>query len=150
VEYRWDADTDILTARLAAHVRPAGQAGSVELEGTDGSWLILDLAGDRIAGVEVAVWPDVHQRPALAAPSVVEDAHVAVPPSATQPSVHAIEVETPLRAEADDAERVIYFRVGDEREARTIRLGQDLLLDVDPASKIAGLWLLNVPPFPER
>jgi hypothetical protein len=30
-----------------------------------------------------------------------------------------------------------------------VRLGKDLLLDVDPESlRIAGLWMLNVPPSP--
>jgi hypothetical protein len=53
-----------------------------------------------------------------------------------------------MRAEADDAERVVYFRIGDRREARSIRLGSDLLLDVDRHDRLAGLWLLNVPPFP--
>lgn len=148
VEYRWDADTDILTVRIAQVSERSGPAGSIELEGTDGSWLIFDLAGERIAGVEVAVWPDVHKSPALTPPVAVEDAYAIVPLHGMQPGASTIEVDTSLRAEADDAERVIYFRVGDERTARTIRLGRDLLLDVDPASRIAGLWLLNVPPFP--
>jgi hypothetical protein len=51
-------------------------------------------------------------------------------------------------AEADDAKKVIHFRVGKRRDVRTVRLGRDLLLDVDPQSRIAGLWMLNVPPFP--
>jgi hypothetical protein len=53
-----------------------------------------------------------------------------------------------MRAEADDAERVVYFRIGDRREARSFRLGSDLLVDVDRQDRLAGLWLLNVPPFP--
>ena len=43
---------------------------------------------------------------------------------------------------------VIHFRVGPKRDARTVRLGRDLLFDLDSQSRIAGLWLLNVPPFP--
>jgi hypothetical protein len=148
VEYRWDADTDILTARLAASQEGTGPSGSVELEGTDGAWLILDVVRGRLSGLEVAVWPDVHKRAGLAAPSATENARVVVPLRSTQPDVALLEVETPLLAEADEAERVIYFRVGIKREVRTVRLGRDLLLDVDPQSRIAGLWLLNVPPFP--
>lgn len=53
-----------------------------------------------------------------------------------------------MRAEADDAERMVYFRIGDRREARSVRFGSDLLLDVDRQGCLAGLWLLNVPPFP--
>jgi hypothetical protein len=147
VDYRWDADTDILTARLRSPRGSAGMSGSVELEGSDGSWLILDVAGGSIDGVEVAVWPDVHKRRALAPPAC-EDLRVVVPSSETADAVSSVEVETRLLAESDDAERVIHFRVGAQREVRTVRVGRDLLLDVDPQSRIAGVWLLNVPPFP--
>ena len=148
VEYRWDTDTDILTARLDVVVEGVGPSGSVELEGTDGTWLIIDVVKGRIIGIEVAVWPDVHKRATLAAPVAEEDARALVPLRASQPGAALLEVETPLLAESDEAERVIHFRVGLKREARTVRLGRDLLLDLDPQSRIAGLWLLNVPPFP--
>jgi hypothetical protein len=148
VEYRWDADTDILTARLAAAEEGSGPSGSVDLEGTDGAWLILDVVKGRIVGLEVAVWPDVRKRATLAPPPTVEDARVVVPLRSSQPGAVLVEVETPLLAESDETERVIYFRVGMKRDVRTVRLGLDLLLDVDPQSRIAGLWLLNVPPFP--
>jgi hypothetical protein len=29
-----------------------------------------------------------------------------------------------------------------------VRLARDLMLDVDASNHLAGLWLLNVPPFP--
>jgi hypothetical protein len=148
VEYRWDADTDILTARLRGANGRTGMSGSVELEGSDGSWLILDVASGCIDGVEVAVWPDVHKRATLTPPSTIEDGLVLVPLRASQPGAVLLEVETPLLAESDEAERVIYFRVGLKRDVRTVRLGRDLLLDLDPQSRIAGFWLLNVPPFP--
>jgi hypothetical protein len=51
VEYRWDADTEILTARLRGTSGQAGMSGSVEVEGSDGSWLILDVASGCIDGV---------------------------------------------------------------------------------------------------
>jgi hypothetical protein len=148
VEYRWDTDTDILTARLDAAGEGTGPSGSIELEGTDGAWLILDVVKGRMTGLEVAVWPDVHKRASLAPPPAAQDARVVVPLRASQPGAALLEVETPLFAESDESERVIYFRVGLKREVRTVRVGRDLLLDLDPQSRIAGLWLLNVPPFP--
>jgi hypothetical protein len=149
VDYRWDADTDILTARLRDARGKAGMSGSVELEGADGSWLILDVASGSIDGVEVAVWPDVQKRRALAPPAA-EDARVVVPSTGKSSGpVSSLEVEVRLLAESDDAERVIHFRVGAQRDVRTVRVGRDLLLDVDPQSRIAGVWLLNVPPFPD-
>ena len=148
VEYRWDTDTDILTARLGGVAPGRGMSGSVDLEGTDGSWVVLDVSSGRIRGIEVAVWPDVHKRPALVPPATIEDALVAIPSRASQPGIASLEVDTSLMAEADTDKRVIHFRVGARREVRTVRLGTDLLLDIDPQSRIAGLWLLNVPPFP--
>jgi hypothetical protein len=148
VAYRWDTDTDILTARLEGVATGGGMSGSVELEGTDGSWLILEVAAGRINGVEVAVWPDVHKRPSLVPPTSIEDARVLIPSRASQPGIASLEVDTPLMAEADTDERVIHFRVGARRDVRTVRVGRDLLLEVDSQSRVAGLWLLNVPPFP--
>ena len=148
VEFRWDTDTDILTARVAAPVEGTGPSGSLEVEGTDGAWLILDVVKGHIVGLEVAVWPDVHKRATLAAPSVVEDARVVLPAGAPHAGPVLLEINTPLLAESDTEERVIYFRLGLKREVRTVRLGRDLLLDLDVQGRLAGLWLLNVPPFP--
>jgi hypothetical protein len=147
VHYRWDADTDIFTATLSVRGGTAESSGSVEIEGTDGSWLVLVLRGRRVVGVEVALWPDVHRNPALVAPQAAESADVVVPMCASDGPA-TVEVDAPMRAEADDAERVVHFQIGDRREARSIRLGGDLLLDVDRQGRLAGLWLLNVPPFP--
>ena len=151
VDYRWDPDTDILSAHLRPRAVGEGMSGAVELEGNDGSWLILDIASGRISGVEVAVWPDVRKRPALAPPVAVEDACVVVPVRRSAQSaegVASVEITTNMIAESDNAERVIHFRVGPARETRTLRLGRDMLLDLDAQCRIAGLWLLNVPPFP--
>jgi hypothetical protein len=148
VEYRWDTDTDILTARLDTAAEGAGPSGSLELESADGAWIILDVVKGRILGLEVAVWPDVHKRATLVPPATAEDVCVVMPLPASEPGAVVVEVETPLLAESDEAERVIYFRIGVKRGARTVRLGRDLLFDLDHQSRLAGLWLLNVPPFP--
>ena len=148
VEYTWDADTDILSAQLIPASAGAGMSGSVGLEGIDGSWVILDVAGGCIKGVEVAVWPDVRRISSLAPPPVVEDARVVVPARASQPNIASLEMQTHLIAEADAARRNFHFRLGKPRLARTIRVARDLLIDVDDKSQISGLWLLNVPPCP--
>ena len=148
VAYRWDPDTDILSAQLSQAADGDGMSGSLGLEGADGSWLILDVAAGRINGVEVAVWPDVRSLPALTPPSQVEDAHVVVPARTTQPNLASFEMTTRVVAEADVAQRNFHFRLGSARGAKTVRLGRDLLLDVDDKSHISGLWLLNVPPCP--
>lgn len=148
VEYRWDPDTDILTANLCAKSVGEGLSGSVGVEGTDGSWLILDVSSGRINGVEVAVWPDVHKRASLDPPPDIENVRVTVPARTSQPGIAAVEMDTSLTAEADKSETTIHFRLGNLRQTRTVRIAQDILLDIDQRERIAGLWLLNVPPFP--
>lgn len=148
VDYRWDPDTDILSAQLRPSGNGHGMSGSVEVEGADGSWLIFDIAEGRISGVEVAVWPDVRKLPTLLPPPNVEDARVLLPSRQSQPGVANVEVNVPLMAETDVAERVIHFRLGKTRESRIVRVARDLLLEIDQQMRLAGLWLLNVPPFP--
>ncbi len=148
VDYRWDTDTDILTAAVRAKAVGEGLCGSVELMGGDGAWLNLDVTAGRIHGVEVAVWPDVQKVASLKAPSVIEDGRVAVPLRKLGDDVGSVSIDTALVAEADQAERTIHFRVGPQRAVRTVRIARDLLLDIDPQGRIGGLWLLNVPPFP--
>ncbi len=148
VLYTWDPDTDILSAQLSPPTKGDGMSGPVGVEGSDGSWLILDVTAGRINGVEVAVWPRVRKLPALVPPSTVEDLLVVMPSLRSQPEIASLEMDTSLIAEADAGQRNIHFRLGKPRPARTIRLARDLLLDVDSLSHISGLWMLNVPPCP--
>lgn len=171
VAYRWDEDTDILSASLSPIdvARPdapvssdpvpaggvwgaaslsadaAGRSTTIEIEGSDGSWLILDLTEERINGVEVAVWPEVRKRSALAPPAGVEP-RVVFAARRSPPQSLATEVDTRISAESDAAERTIHFRLGVGRATRTVGLARDLLLDLDARERIVGVWLLNVPP----
>ena len=148
VEYRWDTDTDILTANLRTRVVSEGTSGSVEIEGSDGSWLILDLNGGSVHGVEVAVWPEVRKRSSLSLPGEITDGRVMVGGEGN--GIASIEMNTALAAEADDAERTIHFKLGPSRQTKTVRIARDILIDVDGKDRIAGVWLLSVPPFPEQ
>jgi hypothetical protein len=150
VEYRWDPDTEILSAQVNPKASGQGMSGSVEVEGADGSWLILDVSSGRINAVEVAVWPDVRMRNALKPPGTVTDGRVSVQSRKKQTGVTALEVETPLMAESDEHERVFHFTLGKPRQTRTVRFASDLLIDVDASNHLAGLWMLNVPPFPSQ
>ena len=53
-----------------------------------------------------------------------------------------------LQEVADATERNFHFRLGKPRDSRTVRVARNLLVDVDEKCRIAGLWLLNVPPCP--
>lgn len=148
VEYRWDEDTDILTAKVRANGASAGMSGSVGVEGSDGSWIVFDVVDGVIRGVEIPVWPEVRKLTVLAPPSEVEEVHATFPLRRSQPGIASLEMTTAVMAEADRAERTIHFRIGPRRDVRAVRVARDILLDVDAAGYLAGVWLLNVPPFP--
>jgi hypothetical protein len=150
VEYRWDIDTDILCAVLVEPPAAGANSASVELEGADGSWLVLDVHDGRLRGIEVAVWPDIQTVPVLRPPAA-EPARVRLVKAPRAPLSLGgadMEVDVQLTAETDPSERTIHFRVGAEATDRTVSVGRDILLDVDGAGRLAGLWLLNVPPLP--
>lgn len=149
ISYRWDPETDILTAAVKGVEKGgAGLTGSVELEGSDGSFILLDVAGGAICGVEVVVWPDVRTVQSLQPPANVKEGDVVLPTRRSQPSVAAVEVDTALTIETNPAESVFHVRVGPARRIDAVRVADGLLVEVDDQNELAGLWLTNVPPFP--
>lgn len=149
ISYRWDRETDILTGAVKGGAgEGAGLTGSVELEGSDGSFILLDVRGGVICGVEVVVWPDVRTVAALEPPRGVKDGQVVLPTRRSQPSVAAVEVDTALTIETNATESVFHVRVGPGRRAEAIRVADGLLVEVDEQNDLAGLWLIEVPPFP--
>lgn len=151
ISYRWDPETDILTGSIkGARKEGAGLTGSVELEGGDGSFILLDVAGGAIRGVEVVVWPDVRTVASLAAPAGATDGDVVLPTRRSQPSVAAVEVDTALSIETNPAETVFHVRVGPARHLSVVRVADGLLVEIDDRQELAGLWLTGVPPFPHE
>ncbi len=50
--------------------------------------------------------------------------------------------------EKNQAETLFHIRVGRARAATVVRVADHLLVEVDKQSRLSGLWLLDVPPFP--
>ena len=67
---------------------------------------------------------------------------------ASQPGVAALEVDTALTVEKNPAESVFHVRAGRSRVVTVVRVADRLLVEVDKQGRIAGLWFLDVPPFP--
>jgi len=148
--WRWDPETDILTGALKGGAKgKGGLSGSVELEGSDGSFILLDVADGAIRGVEVVVWPDVRTVASLAPPADPADGDVVLPERKAHEEVAAVEVDTPLTIETNAAESVFRVRLGPSRRARAVRVADGLLVEVDEHGELAGLWLTGVPPFPQ-
>jgi hypothetical protein len=57
-------------------------------------------------------------------------------------------VETAITAAKSGDEKTIHLRVGAKRQVTVTQLADNLLLESDSGGKIAGFWLLNLPPFP--
>ena len=150
VTYRWDAETDILTGSVKGAVKEQedGLTGSVELEGADGSFILLDVSGGAIRGVEVVVWPDVRTVQTLQPPATPTLADVVLPTRRSQPAVAAVEVDTPLTIETNPAESLFRVRVGPSRKVEAFLVADGLIIELDERQELAGLWLLGVPPFP--
>ena len=146
--YRWDADTEILSAAVADRRGGGSASTSVELEGRDGSWVTLELRAGRFCGVEVAVWPPVKARSRLVPPTPSASGHAVYAGAVDVAGATDVEVDTLLGAESDGLARTFHVRVGARRRARAVRVGRDILLEVDDADQLAGVWLLNVPPIP--
>src|SRR6266850_2318679 len=52
VSYRWDPETDILTVACKGVTKGNGMNGTVDLEGGDGSFVVIDVAGGALRGLE--------------------------------------------------------------------------------------------------
>jgi hypothetical protein len=148
VRYQWDADTQLLAASVLDRTAGGAAPTSVEVEGDDGSWVTLELRGSRLCGIEVAVWPPVRLRTELAPPTDPTPGHVTVSSGGGSGAATDVEVDTLLAVEADRRRRTFRFRFGRPRPTRAVRVGRDILVDVDEAGVLAGLWLLHVPAPP--
>jgi hypothetical protein len=149
VTYKWDPETDILVASCKGVAKSSGMNGSVDLEGGDGSFVLLDIASGALRGVEIVSWPDdVRTMDELPAPDTVKEARVVFPTRQSQPGIAAVEVDTPLTVEKNAKESVFHIRIGRQRPVSVTRVADHMLVEVDKQSRLAGLWLLEVPPFP--
>lgn len=144
VTYRWDAVTGILSVRLAHPDR--GPEGQFAMAGRDGSWVTLEVSGDRLVGVDIVVWPETRELPGLVAP-VTEPRRLSWRRLAAAPGVRAL--TAPLVAESCAARGIVRIRVGGRRVVRTVREAPDVCIDLDAGGSFAGIWFLNVPPCPE-
>lgn len=160
VQYLHDQETGILAARIhvAGDADTRGAAAvasvSVQIEGRDGSWLTLDLNSGRIEGIAVAVWPRVKQLCGLQPPPHSDHMDEVISGGAGGLGGVMNELTARVVAEVDELGRTVHFslhrgaRVAERAPCstlRTVRIASDVMLEVDSARHIAGLWLLNVP-----
>ena len=109
--------------------------------------MVLETAGGVLCGIEVVVWPDVERARSLVAPHDAPAARVGlVVPDGTVGSV--IEVETVITAAAPQSETLIHLSLGAPR-ARSVQAAENVVVDLDAEGRLAGLWLQDLPLFPQ-
>lgn len=149
VSYRWDPETDILTVACKGVPKGNGMNGTVDLEGGDGSFVVIDVAGGAMRGLDVVTWPDdVRTVASLAPPATSKEGQVTFPDDRRQSGIAAVEVDTALTVDKNESESIFHIRVGRQRASTVVRIADHMLVELDKQSRIAGLWLLEVPPFP--
>jgi hypothetical protein len=144
LSFSWDPETEILSGHATPPERSEGFTGSVELESPEGAVILLEVAGGVLCGVEVVVWPELARRPGLVAPYDAKPARVTL--TALGASGGVLEMEAPIAADVTLQESLIHLRFGPA--ARTVKAAENLLADLDAQGRLAGLWLLRVPPLP--
>ncbi len=141
----WDPETEILSGRSEPAERGDGFSGSVELESPEGAVVLLEVVGGVLCGVEVVVWPDLARRGGLVAPHDAASARVVLTELGATAGV--LELATPIAADVTQQESLIHLRF--HPLARTVKVAENFLVDLDARGGVAGLWLLHVPPLPE-
>jgi hypothetical protein len=144
IRYRWDAETGILSGRLEGLDGGRGLTGSIELEGKDGSFIVLDVADGVMRGLEIVVWPKT-ETAAIVPPEVEQRGRLLIPTRVSQPGIASVELETQLVARRSEDGSTIHVRVGARRKVQATRLADGLILELDRRGNIAGLWLTGVP-----
>ena len=150
IAYKWDAETEILSGQFKGARKTDGLTGSVELEGAEGSFVVLDILSGVLRGLEVVVWPEGAVVADLTPPEPKSNGQLVMPSRASQPGIAAVEVDTNLSVEKRPDESVIHLRVGPKRRVEVVQLAEGLIAEVDSQGTIAGLWLTGVPPFPKQ
>ena len=149
VTWRLDEETEILAGGFKVPSRgQLGVSASVELADPEGAIVVLDIHSGRLTGLDIVIWPAVELHAALTPPFPSRDAEILWParpaPAAT---TAALELETGLSATINGSGTVLHLVLASGRPAETVRIGDRLLVDIDSRQRLAGFWLLDLPPL---
>lgn len=147
--WTWDAETDILSGAMSGKAKSGGLTGTVELTDDEGSIAVVDVSGGAVRGLDIVVWPEITELSGLVPPMPVRDGQVILPPRSSQPGIASLEVDTTLSVAANPGHDVLHLRIGTKRPVEVFRAADRLLVEVDPKHRLAGFWLLGVPPLDE-
>ena len=148
MSFRWDSKTEILAGKMTLQSGSSPDSRTMELGGSRGSYLSLDLIDDVIAGLEVVVWPEGDVVDRLQAPTVDERGMLKVTDGGSGNDPSVVELGRPLSCLRTADESTVYLRLSGAKSQMVIAVADNLLAEIGSGGQLAGLWLLNVPPFP--
>lgn len=141
--YCWDPDTEILAARWDGG-EPEQQPGAIELVGDGGEIVMLTVSSGVIAGLDIVAWPEreVCSFPGLPQPS--GDGRILMAPDSPAESP-AIEMETELSVRMSSQPAIVRLGIGGSQSAKTLRVSEHVLVELDQDSEITAVWLTDLP-----
>lgn len=145
IAWQRDLETGILAGSFIVPPNDDAFTGSVELTDEDGSIVVLDVVSGVVCGLDVVMWPELVELPGLAAPVEAREGQVLVPSRAARRGATVLEFDAALAASTDPAARTIHLRFGARRAVEPIRVADRMLLEVDAAGRLAGVWLQDLP-----
>jgi hypothetical protein len=148
VSFRWDSKTEILAGAMAPQSGTGSGSRTIELGGSHGSYLSLDLVDNMLAGIEVVVWPqgDVVDHLDVPSPDRRGMLRVIRGGSGNDPAV--VELGQPLSCLRTADESTVHIRLSGADSGGVVAVADNLLAEIDVAGQLTALWLLDVPPFP--
>jgi len=148
VEFRWNQETEILAGDLPGVGGEQSTSHTIELGGTQGSYMSLNVQDGILNGIEVVVWPRGHRVEYLVPPKAnrIGRLQVTVAGSTGPPGV--VELDVPFFCTRDVNGSIVHLVFGARRDVEAVALAKNLIAEVDKAGYLAGLWLIDIPRFP--
>ncbi|KPJ88266.1 MAG: hypothetical protein AMS18_13560 [Gemmatimonas sp. SG8_17] len=147
VEFRWNHETEILVGDLPGVVDGENAPHTIELGGTQGSYMSLNVQDGILTGIEVVVWPRGHRVEDLSPPEVTRTGRLQVTVAGATASPGVVELDVPLFCTRDVNESRVHLAFGSRRVVEVVALAKNLIAEIDKEGDLAGIWLTDVPRF---
>lgn len=148
MEFRWNQETEILAGDLPGLVAEENASHTIELGGTQGSYMSLNVQDGILTGIEVVVWPRGHRVEDLSPPEATRIGRLQVTVAGETASPDVVELEVPFFCTRDVNESRVHLAFGARRDVEAVALAKNLIAEIDRQGNLAGLWLTEIPRFP--
>jgi hypothetical protein len=148
-DFHWDSKTEILGSTITRQEATGSDARTLQLGGSHGSYVSLNLVDGCLAGVEIVVWPQGEIVDELGTPVAARKGQLKVSLSGLGNTSGVVDLDGPLSCTRTADESRVHVSFQRDVSTEVVALADNLLADVDEGGRLVGLWLVDVPPFPE-